>query len=591
MDVEIFLTALRMEHAAVVNFMWAFGLMLFVASTQAQVNIEDESNRRLQQLEQRQRLRAEQLRAAPDVRLDLPQAVPIDTVPLDESPCFIINDITLTELDSSQPPLAFTRALKQTLNSRISPNGPAGLLGQCYGAQGINVIMRRLQNNIIQQGYITTRIVAGPQQLKTGVLALTVISGRIGNIQLRSPEGSRPPFKKLLPFKKGDLLNLRFIEQALEDFKRLPSAVVDIKIVPTQGDKALPGQSDLVVLWEQGRPWRVNFSVDNSGSEATGIYQGTAFFALDNAFRLNDSFTIDVGGDLADASPGDGGTRTFSWRYSFPVGLWRFAVNGNRFEYFQTIKQTFSNVRYSGTSQSLGGGLSRLLYRNSVRKIDVGLDIWTRKSNNFIEDVETLNQRRRTGGYELRVNYREFIGRSTLSGSAIYRRGTGLNDALQAPEEISGKGTAQPSILKANVQFTTPFQIAEQSLRYNTQFRGQWNRDPLTVQDRFSIGSNYTVRGSDGERTLAGERGWLLRNDLEIKTPYSNQWVYVGLDYGYVNSNTNELNQDWLAGSALGIKGFYRSVSYDLSIVTPIDEPEGFEIDRPGIYFSLNWQY
>jgi hemolysin activation/secretion protein len=255
------------------------------------------------------------------------------------------------------------------------------------------------------------------------------------------------------------------------------------------------------------------------------------------------------------------------------------------------VEQSFSDVRFSGTSRSFGGGVSRLLYRNSVRKIDVGVDFWIRKSNNFIEDVEALNQRRRTGGFELRANYREFIGRSSLSGAATYSRGTGLNDSLEAPEELSDTGTSKPGIIRVNVQFTTPFLIAKQSLRYSTQFRGLWNRDPLTPQDRFSLGSNASIRGSDGERALAGERGWLLRNDIEIKTPYSNQWVYVGLDYGYVNSNTNELPQDWLAGGALGVKGFYRNVSYNLSIVTPINEPEGFDIDRPSIYFSLSWQY
>ena len=30
----------------------------------------------------------------------------------------------------------------------------------------------------------------------------------------------------------------------------------------------------------------------------------------------------------------------------------------------------------------------------------------------------------------------------------------------------------------------------------------------------FSIGGRYTVRGFDGEASLMGERGWLLRNDI-----------------------------------------------------------------------------
>jgi hemolysin activation/secretion protein len=564
---------------------------LFGSSAWAQVDLNNESGRQLRFLEQRQQLREEQLRESPDVRLDLPQVPSLEQIPLNESPCFIIHSVSLAEVDGSEPPSPFTQALKETLNTRINPESPKGLLGHCYGAQGINVIMRRLQNNIIKRGYVTTRIVAGPQELKTGVLKLTVISGRIGNINIRSPKGSRPPLKGLLPFKRGELLNLRHIEQALENLKRLPSANVDIKIVPTEGEDAAAGQSDLVVVWEQGRPWRVNIAVDNSGSESTGVYQGTVSLALDNALRLNDTLNLDFGSDIGGARPGKGGTRSFSWRYSFPVGLWRLSLNGNRFDFFQTINGAFEDIRFTGRSRGFGAGVSRLLYRNSVRKIDVGVDLWTRKSNNFIEDVEILTQRRRTGGYELRANYREFIGRSTLSGSASYRRGTGLNDALEAPEELTDTGSARASIIKADLRWTNPFQVANQALRYSTQFRGQWNKDPLTAQDRFSLGGNITVRGTDGETTLSGERGWLLRNDVEIKTPFSNQWAYVGLDYGYVNSNTNELPRDWLAGSALGLKGFYSSISYDVSIVAPINAPAGFSIRRPSIFFSLAWQY
>lgn len=557
----------------------------------AQTNVDTESERQLRLQEQRQQLREEQLRTTPDVRLDLPQVPSLDVIPVDESPCFIINDITLTEVDGSKPPAPFLNALKQTLNTRLKPDAPKGLLGHCYGAQGINVVMSRLQNNIIKRGYVTTRIVAGPQELTTGVLKLTVISGRIGRIELRSPTGSRPPLKTLLPFKPSDLLNLRHIEQALEDLKRLPSASVDIQIVPSQIAGAVAGQSDLVVHWEQGRPWRVSVSVDNSGSNATGVYQQTTSFAVGNALRLNDTFTMDLGTDIGGARPGNGGTRSFALRYSFPMGLWRFSASVNRFDFFQTIEGGVEDFRFTGTSSGLTGGVSRLLYRDSVRKIDAGIDLWTRRSNNFIEDAEILTQRRRTGGYELRANYREFIGRSTLSGSASYRRGTGLNDAIEAPEELTGTGDARAAIIRANLHWTTPFHMGNQSLRYSTQLRGQWNRDPLTAQDRFSLGSNITVRGTDGETTISGERGWLIRNDVELKTAFPNQWLYAGLDYGYTNSSTEDLPRNWLAGSAIGVKGVYRKLSYDLSLVAPINEPEGVQIDRPAIFFALSWQY
>src|SRR5690606_42041107 len=80
----------------------------------------------------------------------------------------------------------------------------------------------------------------------------------------------------------GEVLNLRDVEQALENFQRIPTVAADVQIVPADGDGALPGQSDLVISWQQRSRWRINLSLDDSGSESTGKWQGGATLSLDN---------------------------------------------------------------------------------------------------------------------------------------------------------------------------------------------------------------------------------------------------------------------------------------------------------------------
>ena len=46
------------------------------------------------------------------------------------------------------------------------------------------MVMARIQNAIIARGFVTTRILARPQDLKTGTLVLTV-PGRIRDIATR----------------------------------------------------------------------------------------------------------------------------------------------------------------------------------------------------------------------------------------------------------------------------------------------------------------------------------------------------------------------------------------------------------------------
>jgi len=47
------------------------------------------------------------------------------------------------------------------------------------GGEGVGVLMKQIQNNIIEKGFVTTRIVAGEQDLSDGKLVLTVIPGKI----------------------------------------------------------------------------------------------------------------------------------------------------------------------------------------------------------------------------------------------------------------------------------------------------------------------------------------------------------------------------------------------------------------------------
>ncbi len=51
-------------------------------------------------------------------------------------------------------------------------------LPHCLGGQGISEIIKRIQNAIIEKGFVTTRVLAQPQDLRQGRLVLTVVPGK-----------------------------------------------------------------------------------------------------------------------------------------------------------------------------------------------------------------------------------------------------------------------------------------------------------------------------------------------------------------------------------------------------------------------------
>lgn len=278
--------------------------------------------------------------------------------------------------------------------------------------------------------------------------------------------------------------------------------------------------------------------------------------------------------------------------YSLPFGYWLLGFTTSRNQYHQSVAGASQTYIYSGESRNSDIKLSRLIYRDAVRKTTLSLRGWTRTSKNFIDDTEVEVQRRRMAGVDVGVSHREFIGAATLDASLNYRRGTGAFGSLPAPEEAFGEGASRPEIITADAQFNVPFILGEQRLRYTGAWRAQWNRTPLVPQDRFAIGGRYTVRGFDGESLLSAERGWLIRNDLGWPLAQSGQELYLGVDHGEVSgASSRTLVGTRLTGAVLGLRGGFKGLAYDLFIGEPLKKPQGFQTTGGITGFNLNWSF
>ena len=533
--------------------------------------------------QQRERAQREQLEQSPDVRLE----APLDSagnlrLPRNETPCFKIDRVVLSG-DQAED---FQWALRAA-NPSDDP-----VQGRCVGSAGINLTMKRIQNAIIAKGFITTRVLAEAQDLNQGTLSLVLVPGRIKHIRFAEGTSARANYWNAMPASPGDVLNLRDIEQALENFKRVPTAEADVQITPAEGADAQPGESDVVIAWKQAIPVRVSLSVDDSGSKQTGKYQGNVALSLDNLASLNDLFYISFNHDLGGGQSGDRGSKGHTVHYSVPYDYWQLSLTSSEYDYHQTIAGVNQAYSYSGRSRTNEVQLSRVIYRDAVRKTTVSVGGWSRTSSNYIEDTEIELQRRRMAGWQAGINHREFIGASTLDLGVGYRRGTGARDALRAPEEENGEGTSRSQIITANAQLQLPFTLADQRLRYIAGWRGQWNRTPLIPQDRFSIGGRYTVRGFDGEQTLSAERGWTFSNDLGLSLANTGQELYLGVDYGEVGGHSTQyLSGRRLAGAVVGLRGGYKQFSYDIYTGKPLEKPKGFQTADVTSGFSANWSF
>ncbi|EJN04713.1 hemolysin activation/secretion protein [Herbaspirillum sp. YR522] len=530
---------------------------------------------------ERERVLRQQQEQRPDVSLGAPSKAAISAAvfPDDEQPCKKIDSITL-DGDAADH---FRFALD-------SVTGADGALGRCLGSKGVNAVLTRVQNAVIASGYTTTRILAMPQDLAGGKLTLTVVAGRVRAIRFAPGADVRGTAANALPISKGDLLNLRDIEQGLENFKRVPTAEVDIKITPAEGEDAQPGESDLVIQYRQAFPLRVSATLDDGGARATGKYLAGLTLAYDNWWTVNDLFYVNLSRSVGHY--GDEGSSATTVHYSLPFGYWLFGTTISSNKYHQTVSGAFENFVYSGQSQTTELKLSRLIYRDSVRKTTVHLKGLVRNAHNAIDDTEIGAQQRRNTAWETGINHREFVGSSTLDATFAYRRSLDRQGAEPASEFDLPQIATRYGLLLADASINVPFKVGPVALRYSSAARAQWNRGNLPPQDQFSIGGRYTVRGFDGDLTLQAERGWFVRNELSAALGQSGQEFYAGVDTGQVaGPSAGFLTGRRLTGAAIGLRGALYKLSYDAFLATPLARPDHFATARVTGGFSLAWAF
>ncbi|MCS4300092.1 MULTISPECIES: POTRA domain-containing protein, partial [Acinetobacter] len=195
-----------------------------------------------------------------------------DLVIVSEAPCFEIKQLNFVIND---PLLNKNQNIFNSLLYNL--NQPNFVVGQCIGTQSLQNLVKYAQNELIKQGLITTQIVVNPQDLTQGRLVLNIHVGRIHQILSKDKSVNKVEIFTALPIKNHEILNLKKIDQGLENLKRTSNRDVDIKIEPAiaQDGKELVGYSDLIVTSRPYKKLGISLNIDNSGSKSTGEYIGS----------------------------------------------------------------------------------------------------------------------------------------------------------------------------------------------------------------------------------------------------------------------------------------------------------------------------
>ena len=505
---------------------------------------------------------------------------------LNEEPCFIINEILLIGEGSDK----FKQYLKKASKNVNFKKG------SCLGKNSINTIYSAFYNEILKAGLITTTINLPSQNLKSKTLKFEIIPGKIDTININDKNSTKNRASIFTSFginKKGDILNLRDIEQALEVLQNASNGNVSFKLIPSNKEN----YSDIKITKEEKLPLNLSLSFDNLGSRATGKYQGGVNLNALNLMGFNEIWYSSYSKNIfkADKQSVENDTKrgkTDNIYYGITIPYKRFSLDFNeyRYNYDQAIPGAFGVYKYSGKSKRRNLTLNYLYHRDQISKNSIFFRLWEKENKNYIEDYELDNQRKKTAGYEIGLSSQIFIENGHVVFGATYKKGTGARGALRAPQEDYNDGTNRFGIISVDFNFNKSSSIVP--LTYDFKFHGMWNNRPLTMQERLNIGGYYTVRGFDGEMSLVGDRGYYIRNTLEYEFLNSHK-IYTAFDFGKVSGKGSKyLRENTLVGYGIGLKGYFkRKLQYDIFLGFPLNKPEFFETDKNVLNFNLTYNF
>ena len=455
----------------------------------------------------------------------------------------------------------------------------------------ITNIRNAFQRKLLDKGFVTSQVYIPEQNLNDGILQLMVIPGRVEDIRY-SESSAHGPWRTALVVRPGDILNIRDIEQGLEQMKRVSSQSVIMKLLP---GKAI-GTSAIELSIKQEKPVHGSISIDNSGLESTGVYQGSFTSSFDQVFRANDTFTMSLSGDLS-GSGSIKGTRAASLNYVIPHGKDTFSLSFSKSRYYQTIQSNPYDFTYSGKSTTMKAKWNHVWSRTQREKRAFDISISTRHNHRFVNDMEIPVPALRTTSMEFGVSNRKYIGNATLYSRLGFQWGIGAFGAQ--PEHTAsvamGGPTSRYHMWLADVDYRKPFVMGHRPASFTSSFHGQWVQGGKRVYsvDTINIGNRYSVYGFDGEYTLMGDSGWYLRNEVASVIPHLNTEVYLGLDVGAVyGKNAETLVGKAIAGAAIGIRGNYASgLLFDAFISTPLYKPQGYHTKKFYSGFTVGYRF
>lgn len=408
-------------------------------------------------------------------------------------------------------PMVFVRQFTFTGNSVVTTEELAAIAtpytGRDLAMEQLEELRQALIAVYVRKGYINSGVLIPDQQVRDGIINLTVIEGRLTSVQIIGLKHFRESYLSSRVGKgSGEPLNLDRLQQSLQLLQQ-DSRIRRINAELQPGQK--PGEAELKVKIEEESPYRMALRFHNDASPSTGPYRGELALAHRNLLGFGDILSADAG--LTE------GAFDFGAGYSLPVTSRDTTISVSyRQNESDVIQEQYNDIDITSRSRTIAVKLRHPFYRTATTEIALSAAGEYRESKSWLlgrpfsfslgehdgvarVSVIRLGQEfvRRDNRYVAAFNSTFNVGMSAF-GSTINK---------DEPDSRFFSWLGQILLLSRLGQ--TPAQIM---FRTNLQFAA----DGLLSLERFGLGGMNSVRGYR-PNILVRDNG--VNSSLELRFP------------------------------------------------------------------------
>ncbi|MDH0629115.1 ShlB/FhaC/HecB family hemolysin secretion/activation protein [Pseudomonas mosselii] len=524
-------------------------------------------------LEEQQR-RLEELRNLPGKA-----AEPGEAQPATDSRCFTIHTIELKGADS------------------LSAADRDGLLkpfiDQCLGVTQLNALLKAITDHYLGRGLVTSRAYLPQQDLSSGHLQVLVVEGRLEGLRPDSNSGlSDRELAMAFPGAIDQRLNLREIEQMVDQLNRLPSNKAQMELTP---GKAVGG-SEVLVRNTQQKPWRASLSRNNEGQRSTGEQMLNLGLEWDSPLGLADQLMLRGGHDVV--SDHTQGSKNGVLFYNLPWGWWNFTYSYSESEYRSLAQANGFAFKQTGDSQNHQLRAERVVHRDATSKTSLNAGMAHLRTNNYIEDSRLEGSSNRLSEAQFGINHGRRLGNAFVNLDLGTQEGIGAFDAQDNGHPRRGQPVARYRKYSATLSYVQGFQLLGERLSFSSLATGQRSEDVLFSPQRISLGGLSSVRGLK-DQSLSGDSGGYWRNDLRWTRPVN--WpllqplvaeygLGLGYDLGVIrNDRYNGEYHGRASSHSLELFARGQHMAASVTFAHSLERPDVLtEKERP-VYFRLDF--